>query len=860
MQEFYRPEEIESNVQKYWHDNQTFKITEDHDKKKYYCLSMLPYPSGRLHMGHVRNYTIGDVISRYQRMLGKNVLQPIGWDAFGLPAERAAVKNNTSPASWIYANIDYMKKQLKILGFGYDWSREVATCRPEYYRWEQWFFIHLYEKGLVYKKTSAVNWCPYDQTVLANEQVINGCCWRCDTRVKRKELPQWFIKITDYADQLLYDLDKLKSWPEQVKTMQRNWIGRSEGLEITFNLAGSKGTLTVYITRMDTFMGATYIAVAADHPLSLQAAFGLPSLADFIQECRNTKVAEADMVTIKKKGMAIDLYAIHPLTGENLSIWVVNFVFMDYGTGAEMGVPGHNQRDWEFARKYNLPIKPVIRNVDGSVPDLSTQAMTGKGLLFNSGAFDGLDYQASFNAITETLVARGIGERKVKYRLRDWGISRQRYWGAPIPMITLKDGTVVPTPSDQLPVILPEDVVMHGIFSPLKADPEWAKTTYNGQPALRETDTFDTFMESSWYYARYTCPNYDNGMLDPTAANYWLPVDQYVGGIEHAIMHLMYFRFYHKLLRDAGLVTSNEPVNRLLCQGMVLADAFYYMTSSGEHIWVPPVDVSIERDEKGRIIKATDSQDRELVYAGMSKMSKSKNNGVDPQMMVEKYGADTVRLFIMFAAPAETTLEWQESGVEGANRFLKRVWKLVYEHLQQGPVTTLDLYALSEEQKILRREVYKTISKVTDDIGRRQTFNTAIAAIMALMNKLARASQEGTQDRALLQEALLAVVRMLYPFTPHASFTLWHALGGEGDIDNAPWPVEDNVAMVEDAKLVVIQVNGKLRGKITVPSDADEGLVRERAFQEHLVVKCLEGTTVRKVIYVPGKLLNLVVS
>lgn len=860
MQELYRPEEIESTVQQHWHENDTFKVTEDPGKEKYYCLSMLPYPSGRLHMGHVRNYTIGDVIARYQRMLGKNVLQPIGWDAFGLPAEGAAVKNNTAPAPWTYANIDYMKSQLKLLGFGYDWHRELATCRPEYYRWEQWFFTRLYEKGLVYKKTSAVNWCPQDQTVLANEQVIDGCCWRCDTKVERKEIPQWFVKITAYADELLYDLDKLESWPEQVKTMQRNWIGRSEGVEITFQVVDSEETLTVYTTRPDTFMGATYVAVAAGHPLSLQAAASNPALADFIQECRTTKVAEADMATMEKKGMDTGLHALHPLTGETLPVWVANFVLMDYGTGAVMAVPGHDQRDFEFSRKYDLPVKPVIRNPDGSEPDISTQAMTDKGVLFNSGEFDGLDFQAGFNAIADALVARGVGERKVNYRLRDWGVSRQRYWGAPIPMMTLEDGTVVPTPEDQLPVVLPEDVVMDGITSPLKADPEWAKTTYRGQPALRETDTFDTFMESSWYYARYTCPDYDRGMLDPAAANYWLPVDQYIGGIEHAIMHLMYFRFYHKLLRDAGLVTSDEPAKRLLCQGMVLADAFYYLRDSGERIWVSPVEVSVERDEKGRIVKATDATGRELVYAGMSKMSKSKNNGIDPQEMVEKYGADTVRLFIMFASPAEMTLEWQESGVEGANRFLKRVWKLAYEHTQLGPVGTLDIAALNDEQKALRREVHKTIAKVTDDIGRRQTFNTAIAAIMELMNKLARAPQQTEQDRALLQEALVAVVRMLYPFTPHACYTLWRALGGEGDIDNAPWPAADDAAMVEDAKLVVIQVNGKLRGRITVPADADEALVRERASQEHLVAKHLEGTTVRKVIYVPGKLLNLVVG
>ncbi|WP_395755612.1 leucine--tRNA ligase [Edwardsiella ictaluri] len=860
MQEQYRPEDIESHVQRHWDEQKTFQVTEDAGKEKYYCLSMLPYPSGRLHMGHVRNYTIGDVISRYQRMLGKNVLQPIGWDAFGLPAEGAAVKNNTAPAPWTYANIDYMKNQLKLLGFGYDWSREIATCKPDYYRWEQWFFTKLYEKGLVYKKTSAVNWCPNDQTVLANEQVIDGCCWRCDSKVERKEIPQWFIQITDYADQLLNDLDRLEEWPEQVKTMQRNWIGRSEGVEITFHVADRDDTFAVYTTRPDTFTGVSYLAIAAAHPLAQQAATGNPALTQFIDECKNTKVAEADMATMEKKGMATGLYAIHPLNGERLPIWVANFVLMDYGTGAVMSVPAHDQRDWEFATRYDLPMKPVILTADGQAPDIRAAAMTDKGVLFNSGEFDGLDFSAAFDAVANRLIAAGVGERKVNYRLRDWGVSRQRYWGAPIPMMTLEDGSVIPTPEEQLPVILPEDVVMNGITSPIRADPSWAKTTVNGQPALRETDTFDTFMESSWYYARYTCPQFDQGMLDPQAANYWLPVDQYVGGIEHAIMHLMYFRFFHKLMRDAGLVDSDEPAKRLLCQGMVLADAFYYTGTNGERNWVSPVDVTVERDDKGRITQATDRDGRELVYAGMSKMSKSKNNGIDPQVMVERYGADTVRLFMMFASPAEMTLEWQESGVEGANRFLKRVWKLAFDHQQKGLASALDLTALNDDQKALRRDLHKTIAKVSDDIGRRQTFNTAIAAVMELMNKLTRAPQESEQDRALMQEALLAVVRMLYPFTPHVCFTLWRALGGAGDIDTAPWPVADDAAMVEDSKLIVVQVNGKVRGKITVAADASEEQVGALAAQEPLVAKYLDGVTVRKVIFVPGKLLNLVVG
>ncbi|AWK15150.1 leucine--tRNA ligase [Candidatus Fukatsuia symbiotica] len=860
MQEQYCPKDIESYVQHYWQQQQTFKVTEDSGKEKYYCLSMFSYPSGRLHMGHVRNYTIGDVISRYQRMLGKNVLQPMGWDAFGLPAEGAAVKNKTAPAPWTYENIEHMKSQLKLLGFGYDWDREITTCKPDYYRWEQWFFTQLYQEGMVYKKNAAVNWCPHDLTVLANEQVVDGCCWRCDSKVERKEIPQWFIKITDYADQLLDDLDKLESWPEQVKTMQRNWIGRSTGVEISFDVVGSEEKLTVYTTRPDTFMGVTYVAVAVGHPLSLQVAATDPSLAEFVDQCRNTKVAEAEMATMEKKGMATGLFAIHPLNGEKVAIWVANFVLMDYGTGAVMAVPGHDQRDWEFATKYGLPVKAVILAADGCQADISQQAMTEKGVLFNSNEFDGLNHEDGCNAITDRLVSIGVGQKKVNYRLRDWGVSRQRYWGAPIPMITLQDGSVIPAPADQLPVILPEDVVMDGISSPIKADPRWAETRVNGFLGLRETDTFDTFMESSWYYARYTCPQYDQGMLDPAAANYWLPVDQYIGGIEHAIMHLMYFRFFHKLMRDAGFVDSDEPAKRLLCQGMVLADAFYYLGDNGQRVWVSPTDAIVERDDKGRIVKAVDSEGHQLVYAGMSKMSKSKNNGIDPQMMVEKYGADTVRLFMMFAAPAEMTLEWQESGVEGASRFLKRVWRLAFYHLEKGVPQPLVISDLNSSQKSLRRDLHKTIDKVTDDIGRRQAFNTAVAAIMELVNQLGRASQDTEQDRALMQEALLAVVRMLYPFTPHICFSLWKKLKGIGDIDSAPWPIAEQEAMVEASRLVIIQVNGKVRGKITVAADATERQVCQGATQEYLVAKYLEGVTVRNVIYVPGKLLNFVVG
>ena len=860
MQQHYRPDLIEPAVQQYWAENKVFKAIKDTSKEKYYCLSMFPYPSGRLHMGHVRNYTIGDVVSRYQRMNGKNVLQPIGWDAFGLPAEGAAIKNKTAPAKWTYENIEYMKNQLKMLGFGYDWDREIATCRPEYYKWEQWFFTELYKKGLVYKKNSTVNWCPNDVTVLANEQVHDGCCWRCDTPVEQKEIPQWFIKITDYAEQLLGGLDQLPQWPDMVKTMQRNWIGRSEGVEITFDVADTAEKVAVYTTRPDTFYGVSYLGIAAAHPLADLAAEKNPQLAEFIREAKNAKVAEADLATMEKKGMATGLFAIHPLTGEKLPIWVANFVLMHYGTGAVMAVPAHDQRDFEFAQKYSLPIKQVIAPLADEEIDLTKQAFVEHGKLVNSAEFDGLDFDGAFNGIADKLEKLGVGKRQVNYRLRDWGVSRQRYWGAPIPMLTLPNGETVPAPIEDLPIILPEDVVMDGVKSPIKADPNWAKTTFNGEPALKETDTFDTFMESSWYYARYTSPSYAEGMLDKEEANYWLPVDQYIGGIEHATMHLLYFRFFHKLLRDAGFVTSDEPAQKLLCQGMVLADAFYYTSPTNERIWVSPTQVTLERDEKGRIIKATDPEGRELVHTGMTKMSKSKNNGIDPQEMVEKYGADTVRLFMMFASPAEMTLEWQESGVEGAKRFLGRVWNLVYEYSQNPAKTALDVTALSADQKALRRDVHKTIAKVSDDIGRRQTFNTAIAAVMELMNKLTRAPLESEQDRAVMAEALSAVVRMLYPITPHICFELWKALGNESNIDHAEWVKADEAAMVEDEKLIVVQVNGKVRGKVTVAADADEETVKTVAFADENVKKFTDNTQIVKVIYVPGKLLNVVVK
>ncbi|BDX07266.1 leucine--tRNA ligase [Planctobacterium marinum] len=856
----YSPQELESNVQKYWQENQTFKATEDDNKDKFYCLSMFPYPSGRLHMGHVRNYSIGDVISRYQRMQGKNVLQPIGWDAFGLPAENAAIQNKTAPAKWTYANIEYMKQQLLSLGFGYDWDRELATCKKEYYQWEQWFFTRLYEKGLVYRKNSTVNWDPVDQTVLANEQVIDGRGWRSGALVEQKEIPQWFIKITDYAQELLDDLDKLEGWPEQVKAMQRNWIGRSEGVEMTFQVADSGEFFDIYTTRPDTLMGVTYVALAAQHPLALEAAKNNAELAAFIEECKNTKVAEADLATMDKKGCATGLMAVHPLTGEQVPVWVANFVLMDYGSGAVMAVPGHDQRDWEFATKYGLEIKQVIAATGDSECDISNAAYTEKGLLINSGEFDGLTSEAAFKAIADKLIAEQKGNIKVNFRLRDWGVSRQRYWGTPIPMLNLEDGSSAPVPPEQLPVELPEDVTMDGVTSPIKADPQWRKTEHNGQPAERETDTFDTFMESSWYYAKYSSPSNEQ-MLNPEEANHWLPVDQYIGGIEHAILHLLYARFFHKLLRDEGLVNSNEPFTRLLCQGMVLADSFRRKDEKGGDIWFNPADVEVQRDEKGRVTSAILKSDGQPVeHCGMTKMSKSKNNGVDPQSVIELYGADTIRLFTMFAAPPEQTLEWVDSAVEGAHRFLKRFWRYVTENVAQGEVEAVNPDALNANQKALRRDLHKTIAKVSDDINRRQTFNTAIAAIMELLNGAQKAPQENAQDRAVAREVATAMTQMLNPITPHICHELWKILGHDSNIESSGWPVADNAAMVEDEKLIVVQVNGKVRAKITVAADASKEAVEKIGTEHENVQNFTEGKTIRKVIYVPGKLLNIVAN
>ncbi|NVJ65543.1 MAG: leucine--tRNA ligase, partial [Gammaproteobacteria bacterium] len=756
------------------------------------------------------------------------------------------------------------KGQLEMLGFAYDWDREFATCDPDYYRWEQWFFTKLYEKDLVYKKTSSVNWCPNDETVLANEQVIDGACWRCDSPVEQKEIPQWFIKITAYAEELLNDLDTLDGWPDMVKTMQRNWIGRSEGVNLDFGVAidgYADDHLRVYTTRPDTLFGVTYVAVAAAHPLATLAAENNSELAEFIDECKNSKVSEAEMATMEKKGMATGLMVTHPLTGEQIPVWVANFVLMDYGTGAVMAVPGHDQRDFEFATKYGVEIKPVVKPADGSELDISEAAYTEKGILINSGEFDGLAFEDAFNGIAAKLEAEGKGEKTINYRLRDWGVSRQRYWGAPIPMVNMPDGSVVPAPEDQLPVRLPTDVKMDGVTSPLHSDKEWQKAVVDGVEGVRETDTFDTFMESSWYYARYCCPDHDEGILDPERANYWLPIDQYVGGIEHAIMHLMYFRFFHKLLRDTGFVNSDEPAKALLCQGMVLADAFYYVDEKGARNWVSPLEVEItERDDKGAVLKAVDSTGREVTHAGMTKMSKSKNNGIDPQSMVDQYGADTMRLYTMFASPPEQTLEWQDSAVEGSLKFLRRLWKLVHGHVQKGAVANIDAASLNSDQKNLRRKTHETIAKVTDDYARRYTFNTAIAAVMELLNLAAKSEESSEQDRAVMQEALETAVLLLSPITPHICTELWAALGHETDVVNADWPVADNAAMVQDEKLIIVQVNGKVRAKITVAASASKDEIEAMALDNENVQNFTDGLTVRKVIVIPGKLVNIVAN
>ena len=868
MHEQYQPREIEAAAQSHWDAQKSFEVSEQPGKDTFYCLSMFPYPSGKLHMGHVRNYTIGDVIARYQRMQGKNVLQPMGWDAFGMPAENAAMKNQVAPAKWTYENIAYMKAQLKSLGLAVDWTREVTTCKPDYYRWEQWLFTRLYEKGVIYRKNGTVNWDPVDQTVLANEQVIDGRGWRSGALIEKREIPMYYFKITAYADELLESLDELDGWPEQVKTMQRNWIGKSRGMEISFPYdvasIGSEGVMKVFTTRPDTLMGATYVAVAAEHPLATLAAQNNPELQAFIDDCKRGGVAEADIATQEKKGLATSLRVQHPLTGELLPVWVANYVLMNYGEGAVMAVPAHDERDFEFASKYDLPIKPVVRTSAGDQTPAPWQDAYGEhGELINSGIFDGLDFDGAFDAIEVALQKKGLGQARTQFRLRDWGISRQRYWGCPIPIIHCDSCGDVAVPESQLPVVLPEDVVPDGAGSPLARMPEFYECSCPkcGAPAKRETDTMDTFVESSWYFARYASPNYDKGMVDPAAANHWLPVDQYIGGIEHAILHLLYARFFHKLMRDEGLVSSNEPFKNLLTQGMVVADTYYRTLENGGKDWFNPADVIVERDAKAKIIGAKLASDGLPVeIGGTEKMSKSKNNGVDPQAMIDAYGADTCRLFMMFASPPDMSLEWSDSGVEGASRFLRRVWRLAHAHVSAGVAGTLDTASLSDEQKAVRRAIHLAIKQASVDVGQHHKFNTAIAQVMTLMNVLEKAATASEQDRALLQEGLETVALLLAPITPHISHELWQRLGKQGAIIDAQWPKVDESALVQDSLTLVVQVNGKLRGQIEVPAAASREEVEAAARGNENVLRFTEGLTIRKVIVVPGKLVNIVAN
>ena len=819
----YPPQAVEAEAQSYWQEHESFKVSEDYSRDKFYCLSMFPYPSGHLHMGHVRNYSIGDAISRYQRMLGKNVLQPMGWDAFGLPAENAAIQNEVPPAKWTYGNIDYMREQLQRLGYAYDWSREIATCHPDYYRWEQWFFTRLFAKGLVYKKSSEVNWDPVDQTVLANEQVVDGRGWRSGALVERREIPQWFIKITDFAQELLDDLDGMDGWPEKVRTMQANWIGRSEGVELNFEVAGENDAdlkqLSVYTTRPDTLMGVTYVALAVQHPLASKAALSNPNVAKYIEQQSNTKVAEADMATMEKTGIDTGLKAIHPISGETLPIYLANFVLMSYGSGAVMSVPAHDQRDWEFAKKYQLPIKQVVQpdSPDESC-DLEKEAFVAKGKLINSGDFDGLDFIDAFTAIEKHLRERDQGQKKINFRLRDWGVSRQRYWGAPIPIINCDNCGSVAVPDEDLPVVLPIDVEIDASGSPigkLKDFYEIDCPKCNAK-AKRETDTFDTFMESSWYYARYASRDQTNSMLDERA-DYWLPVDQYIGGIEHAILHLLYARFFHKLMRNEGLVSSDEPFTHLLTQGMVLKDG--------------------------------------------SKMSKSKGNTVDPLSLIQKYGADTVRMFTMFASPPDQSLEWSDSGVEGSYRFLKRLWKIVARH-EAVALQDFGSIELSVDQAQLRRKTHQTLEKVSDDYGRRHTFNTAIAATMELLNTVTRFADthNDNNDRLAIQEALETAILMLAPIVPHFCHALWIHLGHDEAVMNASWPQVDQSALTETSITVVLQVNGKLRDTVEVAKDIGKDELEKLALGNEAVKRFTADGTIRKVIVVPGRLVNIVVN
>ena len=876
MQELYQPSAIEPAAQRKWAAERAFNVSEDASKPKFYCLSMFPYPSGKLHMGHVRNYTIGDVRSRFKKMQGFNVLQPMGWDAFGMPAENAAINHQVAPSKWTYENIAYMRKQLQSLGFALDWEREIATCRPEYYRWEQLLFTKLFEKGIVYKKLGTVNWDPIDQTVLANEQVIDGRGWRSGALVEKREIPMYYFKITDYAEQLLADLDGL-DWPEQVKTMQRNWIGKSRGMTVRFQVAADsreglpeshREFVQVYTTRPDTLMGATYVAVAAEHPLAAAAAEKQPALQAFIAECKAGSVAEADMATMEKKGMPTGRFVINPLNGERLEVWVANYVLWGYGDGAVMAVPAHDERDFAFAKQYHLPIKQVI-SVDGRPFDAAQwqdwYADKENGVLVNSNEFNGLNFQAAFDAIAAKLQAASAGEPKTQYRLRDWGISRQRYWGCPVPIIHCDTCGDVPVPEQDLPVVLPENVVPDGAGSPLAKMPEFYETKCPkcGGAAKRETDTMDTFVESSWYQFRYMSPRDDAHMVAPEAAAYWGQADQYIGGIEHAILHLLYARFFTKLMNDEGIVSVREPFKQLLTQGMVLAATYYRESADGKKTWFNPTDVTVQTDEKGRPVSAVlDADGQPVIIGGVEKMSKSKNNGVDPQQIIDAYGADTARLFMMFASPPEQSLEWSDAGVEGAHRFLRRLWRTVYEFVQNGGSGVSKFSgsqeALSGSLKDLRFKLHSTIAKVTDDYDRRQQFNTAIAAVMELLNQYDKTDTSGEHGQAVAREVLEAVVLLLSPIVPHICETLWGELAG-GNLWQQSWPAVDNAALVQTEIEMMVQVNGKLRDKIQIAADADEAAVKAAALATAGAQKFMEGKEPKKIVVVPKRLVNIVV-
>lgn len=878
MDTHYQPQIIEPAIQQRWAEQNAFHASETSKRPKYYCLSMFPYPSGKLHMGHVRNYTIGDALARFHRLEGFEVLQPMGWDAFGLPAENAAIKHNVAPAAWTYDNIAHMRQQLKRLGLSVDWQRELATCQPDYYRWEQWLFTELFKKGLIYRKSATVNWDPVDQTVLANEQVIDGRGWRSGALVEKRDIPMYFMRITAYAEELLAGLDQLPHWPEQVKTMQRNWIGKSQGCDVHFpydpSSIGHDGVLKVYTTRPDTLMGATYVALAAGHPLASLAGQNNPELASFIAECLRGSVAEADLATQDKRGMATGFYVIHPLSGEKLPVWVANYVLMGYGEGAVMAVPAHDERDFAFAAQYHLPMLTVIASTTGVYDTVSApwqDCYAEQGICIHSGVYDGMDFTAAASAISAELAARGLGGPRTQFRLRDWGISRQRYWGCPIPVIHCEHCGDVPVPAQDLPVVLPENVIVTGAGSPLARMPDFYQCTCPlcGQAARRETDTMDTFVESSWYYARYTSHDCDTAMLDERA-RHWLPVDQYIGGIEHAILHLLYARFFHKLLRDEGLVFNDEPFSRLLTQGMVVAPTFYREHADGRRDWYGPAEVDVQHDERGRPVSATLQADgASVMLGGIEKMSKSRNNGVDPQTLIEQYGADTARLFILFAAPPEQSLEWSDSGVEGAYRFLRRLWTFCAEHIQTGVVPAWNARApdaldealadtLNSTLKDLRRQVHNTIHKVRDDYGRRQSFNTAIAAIMELLNSLYRLNDRSPTARRVVQEALEAMLVMLSPIAPHLCTALWEQLCPQRALDT--WPDIDDAARQQDTITLMIQVNGKLRGELNITPDTDQKQIEQMALAEHSIQKFLTGYAVKKIIVVPGRLVNIVIQ